>query len=621
MSALSIIMSDILAALHPSSTSDLLRLQQLCHSMHITHLQSFGRPGWSWDQSCDTESGLSSTCVRLIISLTSRAKSLTVHLCSSLLLIPCKYVCLVPYPTPSQYFSISNAASFVLQNNSPHTAVEELHDLLVLGGGNMIQRLCLLPMADMLHDLRAVQPNFLIQKVLLMMCKQLFKQPRDETQFQHSFSTACHIGSAHTYRLADLACDERHALMSPCFVRAARQMLHISLWRGSSVLSMETKQLIVMLSATLLHPPHRPDLHMELSRREDDSVYLHDLLTCMSRQESLAVLTLTLAGSVVVPLTVSPGGEADRQLIILLLTRMLCMHGGSLQRQQRLHQAQQLQSKLHDMHPDQGRLMRLLQLLVEHFQNVTVAALTVTSSTTFPLPYDMSMTLMRKQPGVVGVMETMLRVTCSSSGGDMASLSANGVVHMMLVNLQIFFCGTTVHVCKSMAGTVRKLVESSNKTSVDEMRQVCEMLIKSLLSREDAHTDGLMAIVASILAKSYVDEPTPAPYQRLVNSFPQGSRIRQSFVELQVETRQAVVWERYAADMFDHGCKWLLPGCSSWMCKNLGGCSERALPVRLCSGCWRAKYCSDTCQKEAWVNGHRELCHMDSTHITSANSG
>ncbi|MEW5301148.1 MAG: hypothetical protein WDW36_004027 [Sanguina aurantia] len=63
-------------------------------------------------------------------------------------------------------------------------------------------------------------------------------------------------------------------------------------------------------------------------------------------------------------------------------------------------------------------------------------------------------------------------------------------------------------------------------------------------------------------------------------------------------------WEGFAiADLSGR----LLPGCSHWGCTNLEGGAEAALPTRLCSGCRRARYCCDECQRAAWVGGHREV--------------
>lgn len=76
-------------------------------------------------------------------------------------------------------------------------------------------------------------------------------------------------------------------------------------------------------------------------------------------------------------------------------------------------------------------------------------------------------------------------------------------------------------------------------------------------------------------------------------------------VEQEVRGSQAG-WECFA---FFHLQGRTLPGCSYWGCRNLDGLSEAALPTQLCGGCRRARYCSTTCQKDAWVKGgHWEVC-------------
>lgn len=64
-------------------------------------------------------------------------------------------------------------------------------------------------------------------------------------------------------------------------------------------------------------------------------------------------------------------------------------------------------------------------------------------------------------------------------------------------------------------------------------------------------------------------------------------------------------WERFGEEYLAGR---ILPSCSHWGCANLEGGSESAMPTRLCSGCRRARYCCDACQRAAWVGGHREGC-------------
>lgn len=73
----------------------------------------------------------------------------------------------------------------------------------------------------------------------------------------------------------------------------------------------------------------------------------------------------------------------------------------------------------------------------------------------------------------------------------------------------------------------------------------------------------------------------------------------------------SVAWESHAVKHF-HGR--LLPGCSSFHCRQLAGVSEEALPTKLCSGCRRARYCSVECQREAWLaGGHASVCRLPSS--------
>lgn len=73
-------------------------------------------------------------------------------------------------------------------------------------------------------------------------------------------------------------------------------------------------------------------------------------------------------------------------------------------------------------------------------------------------------------------------------------------------------------------------------------------------------------------------------------------------------TKESILLERYALTHF-HGR--LLPGCCNLGCVNLSGVSEAALETKLCGGCKRARYCSVSCQKAAWLaGGHSTVCGM-----------
>ncbi|KAK9810209.1 hypothetical protein WJX72_006689 [[Myrmecia] bisecta] len=49
------------------------------------------------------------------------------------------------------------------------------------------------------------------------------------------------------------------------------------------------------------------------------------------------------------------------------------------------------------------------------------------------------------------------------------------------------------------------------------------------------------------------------------------------------------------------------PGCHNPGCKNMAGATEAELPIRKCSGCKKAHYCSAACQKAAW-KVHKRVC-------------
>lgn len=78
--------------------------------------------------------------------------------------------------------------------------------------------------------------------------------------------------------------------------------------------------------------------------------------------------------------------------------------------------------------------------------------------------------------------------------------------------------------------------------------------------------------------------------------------------------RMDASWHRHSVAVLRHG---VMPGCGHARCRNTSGFSEAILPVQLCSGCRRVRYCSTACQRAAWVEGgHREVCRLwESSHV------
>lgn len=65
-------------------------------------------------------------------------------------------------------------------------------------------------------------------------------------------------------------------------------------------------------------------------------------------------------------------------------------------------------------------------------------------------------------------------------------------------------------------------------------------------------------------------------------------------------------WDLYAQKIYNGR---LLAGCCHLECRSMSGCSEAALPTRLCGGCRKVRYCSIECQRAAWDNGmHCKTC-------------
>lgn len=325
---------------------------------------SFGCPGWEWQQSWDSICGLSTACTNLIELATS--ENSTHPLCASLIAVPCQYLLLNPSPTPGQYLSISRVVGFVVRT-LPHAGTSPCSDLLhilVTGGGHVIQRVCMLPMPSLLFALRKLQPTLLIQKILYLMTQQ-FQGIVDGhiTRFQHCFETAIHIQSAHRHQLSHLDVDERHALLSPSFVLAAKLMLHRAALDGHQLLDQQP-HLFSMLSTAMIFEP-RPDIYMtmpvHLPNTTSDKMHMRDMVTLAAADRYLTPSALQLASAFIsqCQLGAEPWSLPDRHSITLMVSRVICMFGlGWQQKQQEL----QRPFSPSDLHMHQPIMQQQLQL-------------------------------------------------------------------------------------------------------------------------------------------------------------------------------------------------------------------------------------------------------------------
>lgn len=233
------------------------------------------------------------------------------------------------------------------------------------------------------------------------------------------------------------------------------------------------------------------------------------------------------------------------------------------------------------------------------------------------LPY-LTLVTLQQQPGLVVSVETLIRVTIQHSerGRDARTRTVMDLV-VMLVPM---FAGKSKLPSirsrfVSLAATVRKTADARLSAEKNLMRGWCGELVGFLLNIPGMDSHRMVVIFASMLTMSYCDERVSGFERRvLLGSVPPG-RLRDLYAELFDEVlpvgsrrEQARAWGKYATDCAAV-CPWMLPGCSSFECVNLSGSCEAALPTLLCTGCRRVRYCSLGCQREAWVNGHREVCN------------
>lgn len=232
---------------------------------------------------------------------------------------------------------------------------------------------------------------------------------------------------------------------------------------------------------------------------------------------------------------------------------------------------------------------------------------------------------MFEKPGMVRSFETALRLSFSSE----EEYPWRNVEEVVLASFPLLTNSHTVSASHSLLGTLRKVLGKYSSQGRHETRILCNRIFSDMRppasvtpAEYDASVpsagpclDGPMGILGSLVFKTYSGECLrPHEVQELINTLSPTSRLRNVYLALASDGRveswsnQLPVWERFAAQVPDVSFPRMLPGCSSWLCTNVTGCCESALPTRLCSGCRRARYCSEECHQKAWVNGHREIC-------------
>lgn len=642
-------MDKIRSDMHQPPDQANIMTQKHCRSIDTAYQSAFGCCGIpTYTPAVDKTTGFSGKCAHLINSITTNSHNLSEASVAKALIVPCKCIFILPSPIGVQPMfcqCISNAIQWVILTQPVQTDVS---CMLVSAAGTMIQRVCSLPAPDLEDTLRELQPCFFVERFCFLFCLMTY-QPSSGSLPHEAFvgilKTLRHLGDAHR-RIA-----QPQSLQGPGFRHATMRLLAITMKAGSGNAQFADEVLgMLHFSQSYTQPPPTGSLTQLMGHvMVSDEDYLRDLVRS-SRVRRRAGLSVTLAYFLFRDwkLMAVRGGDAEWQATLLLLSRIMCMYALSVQELQQKHQVKHdrrlqhlhqhvLEEQTSERHP-QAPIMAYITFTLLNIDTSclataaaaklaqdaadAVAGAGAPSVLSMRLPY-MMLVVLQHQPGMVLSVEAMIRVTLMCTDKESSGHAVMDLVVMMVP----MFVGRTQLTNRSafvsLAATVRKVMDSRSSTAKSLMRHWCSELVMYLQSLISVDSDRLVVIFASMLTMSYCGEQLTATERaKLVTSVSPG-RLRNVFIDLfcvDVEPGQGMeevlisdrkmhsrAWGAHAADVVNE-CPWILPGCSSFMCLNLAGCCEAALPTLLCTGCRRARFCSPACQRESWVNGHREVC-------------
>lgn len=224
---------------------------------------------------------------------------------------------------------------------------------------------------------------------------------------------------------------------------------------------------------------------------------------------------------------------------------------------------------------------------------------------------------MRHESHVHVMLSRLLRIGSLDERKNMQIDTIIQIGHCLMVTRPSSISDRTRGAYVSLAATLRKILVGLTHTrtgwNTQTLRHACLQALLEL-PRDDAKDLRLAAILASILTTAAISaQPADLTIERGIAEQlgPMGG-VRDVVLGLLTTDAATLsadlhgrVWTRFAVEH----CPNMLPGCGNWSCENLAGACEAALPTLLCSGCRRVRYCSDWCQRLAWIRGgHREVC-------------
>lgn len=545
------------------------------------------------------------------------------------LLVPIKFLCEQIFPNiptlahggEALFLKITDTMNWVQPDVN---GSETLRQLLADTAANMIDGLNKCSREDLLRISDNNPPSLFMERCFLLMCRRPpILIPREiDILWLHLSAASALVGAC-----ARVKNFQRGLwLISPGVMHFCKRILRASMesslkagWT-TNLLNLLTSALHAAAAATRRAEANPAHVHVHVHAHDiatSDEAHLDDLRRCSAQDESRTLLTCGLSAAIMNAWPSSPEGvpegAPDQGQLAGTRSALRTLFQHSFRTQIRLR----TDGRRKVVHvddaghcPSDAAILDILEAVVRisaHFINNRVRP--------------PRLVRFLRESGNIVATETLVRGMKQQQSLHFQTARVINTILTLIEMMLIDPCDASDRLgpCISIAATARKLVvvEPCDVAERASTRLICTQLSGKLLdwplATRSLAVVQLMTIISAILTDTYNGQLRSECMCQMVGDIRTGATFKAvmrglllgcSSSRVPDRAAQGRVWTRFAATL----SRRVLPGCCNWLCTNYEEACESAMLTLLCSGCRRARYCSERCQREAWLGGHKDEC-------------
>ncbi|MEW5314921.1 MAG: hypothetical protein WDW38_006381 [Sanguina aurantia] len=477
----------------------------------------------------------------------------------------------------------------------------------------VLQRLSTKSLQVVVRDLSSKRQHLYLQQMLLMMAEMLILEPSSAEMGERILFKVLVNMRAFTRLIATCQAAElvhtADGLFSPAFLHLVRQLLSMGVCVPET-----TKQQLVAMLGTL--PPQEVLSLSEVAPhlRRLQPVCFSKFLQGMNGTKILppGALRFVKQSSWLIPAksVLRRDHEESHSGVLNLSLMLLRVIKAQQQEEQQKEQQQQQQQQQEEEEEEKYNFVQLYNFLnhVWVSRESCVRNLSQSALSDGPCLRQEGLALLGRQPGVWGGYECALRGLSRTPARTTSTLPLVSLVLNALTEK------TPAAALICLAVTVRKLCLLNTRGSTGtgtgtaqscDAISMCPYAMDYMICNRDT-MDPALEVVAKALAYIWVDACSGMTKCEVSLCAP---TMRASRTGTWVKRLLPRVAQQAVCGVFAESDYAKVGYCGNGVCDNLSGCTEAALPTLLCAGCRRVRYCSEECQRQAWVGGgHRDRC-------------